>query len=576
MGNKPSSSSSPPTSTPSTNVATTPSTASSTSSTTTSTSSSSSSLATLERSPGLHRLPSLERAPSGGRRLSADGNNKAIIYDNGLGRIKRPTDNVFDDGGGMEASFVNPCGVAYERQSHHIFVSSTDAHRICVIAPDGCVSHLAGSSYGDMGHVDGPALQARFNFPMGIAINHGRRSLYVCDSGNSCVRAISLTNASSPSSSVPGGPNINNGSGGTDEMIWRVSTPWPRIAFRSGGGSKPTSICIHHDDIYVTDSAAAAVYQLSHSGGIVRKWCTVPSAYGIAIDRTGSLWVTSTQESRLYKFNMSQISSTTGACTDKGEVLGSGESGYRDGEASKCSFNAPRGAAIDPVSGLLIIADTHSHTIRGVSIITGRVGTIAGNADWGYCDGFSKHASFDHPTAVAVDHRGFVYVADARNGRIRRIAPVAALLSDSVPQLEVFPSELVNIIGTYLSTEGLVTTVTSDWERSLPGAAARELLSPSYGATDDTLTGYQSPFDIRYDWAPESIATDTTDPRHRHRPQRHTGIRTPTPIAAARTPTPAPMVTAVTAAVTVIAAAPLLALPAPAPAPPAALLLEHQ
>lgn len=39
-------------------------------------------------------------------------------------------------------------------------------------------------------------------------------------------------------------------------------------------------------------------------------------------------------------------------------------------------------------------------------------------------DGFAGAALFDHPTAVTVDHRGFIYVTDSRNGRIRRIAPV--------------------------------------------------------------------------------------------------------------------------------------------------------
>jgi hypothetical protein len=183
-------------------------------------------------------------------------------------------------------------------------------------------------------------------------------------------------------------------------------------------------------------------------------------------------------------------------------------------------------------------------------------------------DGFAAAALFDHPTAVTVDHRGFIYVTDSRNGRIRRIAPVgiydlilafitqiafvslwflwyyatiAALLNDSVPQMSVFPSELVMLIGHYLSSEGLVTTITSDWERSLPGAAAAlgsislpsfhclltiasvdqnacvcvcvpiAILSPSYGDSEQIQSAYISPFDGTYDWAPESSAIDITD-----------------------------------------------------------------
>jgi hypothetical protein len=66
-------------------------------------------------------------------------------------------------------------------------------------------------------------------------------------------------------------------------------------------------------------------------------------------------------------------------------------------------------------------------------MMIGRVGTVAGNANWGYSDGFSKQASFDHPSAVTVDHHGFIYVADARNGRIRRIAPVGMIIAITHP-----------------------------------------------------------------------------------------------------------------------------------------------
>ncbi|PZR56361.1 MAG: hypothetical protein DLM50_08835 [Candidatus Meridianibacter frigidus] len=109
-------------------------------------------------------------------------------------------------------------------------------------------------------------------------------------------------------------------------------------------------------------------------------------------------------------------------------VAGSGEFGIRDGAAPQATFMMPAGVAFDR-EGNLLVADAAANRIREISK-GGDVRTMAGSGSsagaglWlrgGYLDGPAASAQFDHPTGLAVDREGNVYVADTFNHCIRRI-----------------------------------------------------------------------------------------------------------------------------------------------------------
>ena len=92
------------------------------------------------------------------------------------------------DGPASDARFSCPCGVAIDAEGNVIVA---DAGNSCIhkVAPDGTVSTLAGSREQGRGFADGPAGDARFSFPRGVAID-AEGNVIVADAGNHCIRKV--------------------------------------------------------------------------------------------------------------------------------------------------------------------------------------------------------------------------------------------------------------------------------------------------------------------------------------------------------------------------------------------------
>ena len=123
-------------------------------------------------------------------------------------------------------------------------------------------------------------------------------------------------------------------------------------------------------------------------------------------------------------------------------TLAGGVRGYSDGSGSIASFNTPSALAID-ATGNLILADTGNNAIRRITP-QGDVTTLAGDRFPGFQDGAALEARFNGPIGVAVDATGRVIVADTYNDRIRAIHPdgrVVTLAGDGQPGFYDGPSD---------------------------------------------------------------------------------------------------------------------------------------
>lgn len=107
-------------------------------------------------------------------------------------------------------------------------------------------------------------------------------------------------------------------------------------------------------------------------------------------------------------------------------LAGSGLSGHVDGAGAAAQFNRPMGVAVD-AGGNVYVADTDNHRIRRITP-AGVVSTLAAVDSDSWLEQLGMGAGqFYHPTGVAADNGGNVYVADSRNYRVgKKITPAGA------------------------------------------------------------------------------------------------------------------------------------------------------
>jgi sugar lactone lactonase YvrE len=149
---------------------------------------------------------------------------------------------------------------------------------------------------------------------------------------------------------------------------------------------------------------------------------------GVAVDGAGNVYVADSGNNTIRKITSGGVVTT---------LAGSpGVSGSADGTNNTALFNHPSGVAADN-AGNVYVADTYNCTIRMVTS-GGVVTTLAGNpGQVGYADGTNNSAQFNFPLGLAVDRAGNIYVADSANNTIRMVtsAGVVTTLAGSPVQL---------------------------------------------------------------------------------------------------------------------------------------------
>ncbi|MBM3854226.1 MAG: hypothetical protein FJ399_13885, partial [Verrucomicrobia bacterium] len=157
--------------------------------------------------------------------IAVDDAGNVIVTDSSNSTIRRvtPTGVVstvagsagrsgFVDATGSDARFGFPVGTCVDRAGN-IYVVDQSFSTIRKIAPDGAVTTFAGQQ-GTTGRTDGTGNAARFNFPLGIAVDR-EDNLYVADTYNHTIRKITPEAVVTTLAGSPGVPGSADGAGGS-------------------------------------------------------------------------------------------------------------------------------------------------------------------------------------------------------------------------------------------------------------------------------------------------------------------------------------------------------------------------
>ena len=273
---------------------------------------------------------------------------------------------VGDGGPATSAWLTGPDGLAFD-SAGNLYVYETQAGRIRKVTPAGIITTYAGTGTPGATGDGGPATSAQLSPTSG-----GNNGIAMDAAGNLFI------------------------ADGNNQRIRRVSANGI-ITTVAGNGSPG----------FGGDGGPATSAMLQYP-------------HGIALDSAGNLYIADASNYRIRKVDTNGIITTVAG---NGNVVFGGDGGV----ATKASFEQPNGVAVDSLGNLYFNDGRRIFRVNPA----GTFNLIAGTSSLGYSGdgGPAISAQFRSAEGMVVDNAGNLLIADASNGRIRRIDPAGIVMT---------------------------------------------------------------------------------------------------------------------------------------------------
>lgn len=263
------------------------------------------------------------------------------------------------DGTGNQARFSAPQGLAVDDRT--VYVADTGNHTIRAIElATGNVTTLAGVA-GQSGHVDGPLGTARFNGPLGLALDTTSQMLYVAETLNRAIRRIDLAKGAVTTLSYLGPESLDGPSG--------LALDGTRLFVADADDDVVVEIDLQKAQISLV---AGQVDTPGTEDGVGPK-AAFNTPTGVGLDGRGNLYVADNQASTVRRVALasSAVSTIAGSPNVVMHTDGVGEMAY---------FSHPFAVTANDL-GDLFVSDTNSNAVRHMDLGDGAVTTVIGSAD---------------------------------------------------------------------------------------------------------------------------------------------------------------------------------------------------
>jgi hypothetical protein len=380
------------------------------------------------------------------------------------------------NGTGTAAQFTNPGAIASD-SAGNLYIADPTAHVIRKITTAGVVTTFAGV-VNSAGSADGAADVARFNGPSSVAVDT-LGNVYVADTNNHTIRGISASGIVQTLAGTAGSIGSIDGLGAAARFNYPLG-----VAVDTTGTAYVSDTYNHlirriSQNGTVSTTGGAAGVRANADGPLGASRFAFPT--GIAVDSTGNVYVADSNNATIRKISTGNVTSTYAGTA--------GSFGSANGAAlTVARFNQPNGVAVDS-TGVVYVADTFSHTIRRITV-AGEVTTLAGLAgSSGSTDGTGSGARFYQPNGIAVDGASNLYIADSQNRTIRRSgATTAPTITTQPVSVAVAPGGSTTFT---VAATGSPTPTVFQWQRQPAGTTGFVNITndATYGgATTATLT----------------------------------------------------------------------------------------
>ena len=293
---------------------------------------------------------------------------------------------------------------------------------VCFGAHGQIITTVAGNGVAGYNGEGGLATNANISYPIGLAIDNVGNILVGLSQSFPLVRKIDKT--SNIIRTIAGSDTASSAGGGGDGGIATCASVLSVYAIATDAMNNFYIADFGHNEVRKVDVltgiidtfAGCRIIGNTGDGGFARQ-AKFNSISGICIDTvSGYLYIADGYNHRVRRVNMA-----TGIIT---AFAGSGINGYGgdNGPASSAKFSRVLGLSLDRF-GNIYVGDWDNARIRKIDAVTGIVTTIAGNGTVGYSgdDGLATLAMLAKPSAIRFDHCGNLYFSDEDNNRVRKV-----------------------------------------------------------------------------------------------------------------------------------------------------------
>jgi sugar lactone lactonase YvrE len=304
------------------------------------------------------------------------------------------------DGAALDARFRSPGGIAVDTFGN-VYVADTGNNTIRKVTPSRVVSTLAGLA-GKPGRQDGSGGAARFLAPLGIAVD-GAGNVYVAEFASDLIRKITPEGEVRTLAGSAGNPGSADGQG--DNAHFR--NPWSVAAASSG-------------DVFVADKNNFTIRQITPTGRVstfagfpgIPGDANGPGSYarfrdphGVAVDAAGNVYVADTGNDTIRKISsFGMVTNLAGRA---------GRAGDADGVGTSATFSNLQAVAVGEPGDIYVLDGDAVRKITPAGVVTTLPGAVLSDG----------HGNAIHPTSLAINNRGALYLVDCASDVIWQAAP---------------------------------------------------------------------------------------------------------------------------------------------------------